>query len=334
MPRLLASSSSATRSLTPAARRVTVTANTSRPKRRITAALKTAAAELAATEIAFIDHPQFRKRGAEKWLAAQEPDMTPSERRRSQGTIGIAFVTGLVEAPLLTHPQERYLFLKMNFLKSQAEKWRRQINLAHPDPELIAKIQAALAESGDLRNRIVEANLRLVVAVAKKLSRSLDQLSELTSEGLLPLMRAVELFDVHLGNRFSTYATWAVRNQMHRALKRARDVTESAYGEQETPWDHLADHRSLASTELQAQEQRQTFLAGLMTELTDRERKIVAARFGLAGEPGGQSLSEISAQLGLSKERVRQIILQGVEKLRRAAEQSAVELPESWDPGT
>lgn len=127
---------------------------------------------------------------------------------------GMAFVAGLVRAPLLTPEEEAYLFLLMNFRKSQAERWRRKIRLSNPDPALLDRIVAAMHESVEIRNRIAEANLRLIVAIAKKLSHSLDQLSELTSEGLLPILRAVELFDVGRGNRFSTYATWAVRNQV------------------------------------------------------------------------------------------------------------------------
>ncbi len=303
-----------------------------RPKTSPTIApeILAAAESLAETEIAFVDHPEFRSRSAEKWVESQRPDMAPTERRRATATIGLAFVSGLVQAPLLSHPQERYLFLKMNFLKSRAERWRRRISVHNPDPELIEKIQGALAESMQIRNQIAEANLRLVVAVAKKLSNSLDQLSELTSEGLLPLMRAVELFNVHLGNRFSTYATWAVRNQMHRALKRSRGAAELSTGDDDSGWEGIADRRSSATAEIHAQEQQQRFLTELIDSLNDRERRIISARFGLDGEPTGQSLADISANLGLSKERVRQIVLQAIDKLRQAADDAALEPPEQW----
>lgn len=292
--------------------------------------LRAEAESLASTEISYVDHPEFHGRTAAKWLEAQRPDMTPTEGRRASATIGLAFVSGLVQAPLLSHPQERYLFLKMNFLKFRAERLRRKIKVQNPNPALIGQIQATLAESMEVRNQIAEANLRLVVAVAKKLSNSLDQLSELTSEGLLPLMRAVELFNVHLGNRFSTYATWAVRNQMHRALKRSRGAAELASSEDDAGWEGIADRRPSATAEIQAQEHQQQFLTELIDSLNDRERRVISARFGLDGEPTGQSLSDISVHIGLSKERVRQIVLQAVDKLRQAAHDASIEPPEYW----
>jgi len=287
---------------------------------------------LAANEIAFVDHPNFRRKSAERWLEAQRPDISTTDRRPSKPHAGIAFVPGLVQAPLLTPAEERYLFLKLNYYKYRAEQQRRRIKLDHPDRDQLQHIEDWLANANAVRNQIVEANLRLVVSVAKKLSNSLDQLTELTSEGLLPLMRAVELFDVHLGNRFSTYATWAVRNQMHRMLKRQRGVTELSTGDDDAGWDGIPDRRGSATADLQAQLQRQRFLVTLIDSLNPRERRIIAARFGLDGQPSGQSLAEISVEMGLSKERIRQIALHALEKLRQAALASAIELPEHWCP--
>lgn len=288
------------------------------------------AEQLAATEVSYVDHPNFRGRAAERWLESQRPSLSPTEPRRPKPFAGIAFVPGLVQAALLTPAEERYLFLKMNYLKSRAEQQRRRIKIDQPAPDQLQQIEDWLAQANAVRNQIVEANLRLVVSVAKKLSNSLDQLSELTSEGLLPLMRAVELFDVHLGNRFSTYATWAVRNQMHRTLKRQRGVSELSTGEDDAGWDGIPDRRGSATADMHAQIQRQRFLVTLIDSLNERERRIIAARFGLDGQPSGQSLAEISGEMGLSKERIRQIAMHALEKLRAAASASSIELTESW----
>ncbi|OYW13131.1 MAG: hypothetical protein B7Z55_17355, partial [Planctomycetales bacterium 12-60-4] len=95
-------------------------------------------------------------------------------------------------------------------------------------------------------------------------------------------------------------------------------------------WEGICDRRPSATAEIQAQEQQQRFLTDLVGYLNDRERKIIAARFGLDGEPAGQSLADISGNLGLSKERVRQIVLQAVDKLRLAASHAAIEPPDHW----
>ena len=68
------------------------------------------------------------------------------------------------------------------------------------------------------RNRIVCANLRLVVSIAKRYVRPGQNFSELVSDGNVSLMRAVRLFDYSLGNRFSTYATWAVVNNFAHSI--------------------------------------------------------------------------------------------------------------------
>ena len=288
------------------------------------------AQEIRATPIPFVDDARFHGRGAEKWLKSLEPEWLPASSESRGRTLGVAFMTELVQAPLLTPPQEQYLFLRMNFLKYQAAQWQQKLKPTAPNASLMERIRTALAAAMEIRNQICQANLRLVVAVARNLSNSLDQLSELTSEGLLPLMRAVELFNAGLGNRFSTYATWAVRNQMLRVIKRQRVQQEYSNREEEAPWANVAETRRSTSEDVQIQAARQAFTTSLVAELTERERMIVTARFGLDGEPGGQSLSEISVRQGLSKERVRQIVQQAVGKLRTIAEKMAPDLCDAW----
>ncbi|MBI1345544.1 sigma-70 family RNA polymerase sigma factor [bacterium] len=303
---------------------------TSSQPQRTQEQLRALAEELVVTEISFVDHMQFRRKSAERWIDEQQPAKSVSEVRGTNSSIGLAFVSGLVQAPLLKPAEESYLFLRMNFVKYRAEQLRRRINCQRPDAAQLDQIQVWLTEAAALRNRIVEANLRLVVSVASKLSRSLDQLSELTSEGLLPLMRAVELFDVQLGFRFSTYATWAIRNQIHRCLKRQRGPSELLRFGDDSDWNHIPDRRGSGTRDLQLQQQREELLSELIGTLNPRERTIIAARFGLDGQPAGQSLAEISVVLGLSKERVRQLALGALEKLREQATHTAIELPEAW----
>ena len=266
--------------------------------------------------IEFIAHDDFDDaRFVEKLRAMrpvsldQLPSITPTEP-------GLAFVSGMVQKPLLTPDEERYLFLRMNFLKSRAERRRRILDLGQPDRLLVNQINADLEEALRLRNQIVEGNLRLVVAIASKLTGSLDRMSDLISEGTAPLIRSAELFDIGLGNRFSTYATWAVRNQMLRRLKRIASIPEFSPGEDAPSLENLPDNRNSAdSDEISSQSQMQV-VNRLLSSLSERERSIIAARFGLHGHPRGQSLSAIAGEVGLCKERVRQILLQSLAKLR------------------
>lgn len=288
------------------------------------------AQRLATQEIAFIDHPEFRRADAQEWLKQQQPEsMLRSAVDHSRSAVtpsaGVAFLSAMGQAPLLSPAEERYLFLKMNFLKYRAEQLRRRLSGRRAEPRLCQQIRCDLAEATRVRNRIVESNVRLVVAVARKLSRSLQQLSELTSDGLLPLIRAVELFDIYRGHRFSTYATWAVRNQMHRTLQRQQRLAERITLDDAGVWEVRTEPHPGGEEASDPWSTDSPRLTHWLECLTERERHIVSARFGLNGEPAGQSLTEISGRVGLSKERVRQIVLQSLTKLREAAVADQIE---------
>lgn len=295
-------------------------------------ALKDKAELLAASEIAFVDHPDFRRRNGHALVEAQRPAAmeSPPPRRTTTGP-GIAFMPELVKAALLSQPQERYLFLKMNFLRFRAEQSRRKLRPSHPDIRLMNEIEAYLNEALAIRNTIAEANVRLLVATARKLCQSLDQLSELIGEGLVPLLRAIDLFDVGRGHRFSTYATWAVRNQMIRLLRKQRTLPELALTDEQAAWQHVPDHRRPMRDESTFGRGQQC-VSTLVRTLTEREQQIVRARFGLDGEPAGQSLADISLQLGLSKERIRQVAIKALQKMRQQAELQGVRFDDEEFP--
>jgi RNA polymerase primary sigma factor len=276
-------------------------------------------------EIPLIQHPLFELRDACARIEATRPASPDSPTSHSKSASGQAFIAGMVEAPLLTVDDERYLFTKMNYHKFVAEKIRRGLSLNRPDASLVDQIEENLRVSTEVRNRIVQSNLRLVVALARKFSGTTDQLSELVSEGTLPLIRAVQLFDVSRGYRFSTYATWAVRNQQLRSLKPRRDSARSVHGDDEG-WENslVAPEASTDNFERDAQ-LRSHVVREMLTLLTDREREIVAARFGLDDQPKNQSLNDIALQHGVSKERIRQILVRSIEKLQAGAKPT--ELP-------
>ena len=79
------------------------------------------------------------------------------------------------------------------------------------------KIEDLYRQALEVKNAIVRANLRLVVAIAKKYVGSQEGLFDLVSEGNMSLLRAVEKFDYTRGNKFSTYATWAIKKNYARA---------------------------------------------------------------------------------------------------------------------
>lgn len=253
----------------------------------------------------------------------------------------------------------------------------------------IAKIQLLTAdqevqlakniEKGDYeaKKNLTEANLRLVVSIAKRYSDARVEFLDRIQEGNLGLTRAVEKFDYRKGNRFSTYATWWIRqaitrslaekgrtirlpvhvvekiNKINRTIKEltqelGRDPTpeevtlrigigaeeiEDALKAQDrgTPLslnasvgegtddgvfgDFIEDLDSPTPEEIVDLELNKKKLKKNLKLLPDRERKVLELRFGLKGEPP-RTLEEVAARYNITRERVRQVQVRALERLR------------------
>ena len=237
--------------------------------------------------------------------------------------------------------------------------------------------RASLAGDEAARHRMINSNLRLVVMIAKRYTNRGLPLLDLIEEGNLGLMRAVEKFDPERGFRFSTYATWWIRQSIERALMNqsrtirlpihiqkdintvvrcTRELRSSLRREPST--SEIADvldrdpgevskllklsekitsvdnqlsndtERSLVDTvsshvednplSLVDDEKVEGCLEEWLDDLPDRQREILARRFGLMGYDAS-TLEAVGEEVGLTRERVRQIQIDALARLRRAA---------------
>ena len=237
--------------------------------------------------------------------------------------------------------------------------------------------RASLAGDEAARHRMINSNLRLVVMIAKRYTNRGLPLLDLIEEGNLGLMRAVEKFDPERGFRFSTYATWWIRQSIERALMNqgrtirlpihiqkdintvvrcTRELRSSLRREPST--SEIADvldrdpgevskllklsekitsvdnqlsndtERSFVDTvsshvednplSLVDDEKVEGCLEEWLDDLPDRQREILARRFGLMGYDAS-TLEAVGEEVGLTRERVRQIQIDALARLRRAA---------------
>jgi RNA polymerase primary sigma factor/RNA polymerase sigma factor len=166
----------------------------------------------------------------------------------------------------------------------------------------------------------------LVVSIAKKLVDRDNPLEDLISDGNLPLIRSVEIFDFERGTRFSTYATWAVRNSLFRSSPRNRKRARRFMNGAEEILPLIPDETDLERSFESYHHEVNEAVESLLSQLEERDELIVRARFGLNDEDRPYRFREIAEVLNLSTERVRQLLARSLDNLHEEAEHLAIEV--------
>lgn len=293
--------------------------------RRTSQAIRQKACRFLSREISFVYDPSFESLDyaeVERIASGDDifADTLTAANPPQQGLP--AYIASLYAIPLLTAHGEAALFRKMNFLKYSANAYRSLLDPQRPNEELIDEIEVLLEEAERVKSQLVQSNLRLVVSIARRFAASHVGFDELVSEGNFILMKAVEKFDYARGFRFSTYVTHAVQRHFYRHFRntqrrRMTEVLTSA----EVLRDDVAANTASPSADPADLSKVQELMSRMDACLDDREQYIIRERFGF--NPSGQirTLQSLSEELGICKERVRQLHHKALVKLRELAAQ-------------
>lgn len=254
----------------------------------------------------FIDDPLYHQADAEQAInaiASQEPLVDAPAR------LCASDISELCNEPPLTDIQERALFLKLNFHKYQFMQARRRLDERRITHRRMLAVERHLRQAIDVRNRIVRANLRLLVSIARRHARGCVGWMDLISDGSLTLMRSVENFDFHKGHQFSTYATFGLMKEFARSSGRMiAQHKKSAALEHDVP-----DNASVRPNQIVADRDQ---LNRILSILSESERKVLLAQYGLDGRNQNTNSRQTARQLGISSRQVRLLEESAMAKLR------------------
>ena len=277
----------------------------------------------------FMDNEEFHRKAADKRIVDADMPVPEKATRRTKPPAGLPrYLASLYEVQLLTREQEQYIFRKYNYLKFKANRLREKLDPAKARSSEMDEIEKLYNEAVKIKNRIVQANLRLVVSIAKRHVSLNEDFFQLVSDGNMSLIRAVEKFDYSRGNKFSTYASWAIMKNFARTIPGEFKQRDRFRPTSEEVFLAHADERTDRLMLESAQQQRKKQIGHILESLDDREQRIIISRFGLDYSQEPQTLKEVGEQLGVTKERIRQIEARALNKLRIAAKEDNIDLPE------
>jgi RNA polymerase sigma factor (sigma-70 family) len=278
----------------------------------------------------YISHPSFEDPSNEADILGPMPDAEEYEaRKRDMRTPKDVppELASLYELPLLSKAQEQHLFRKMNYLKFKASQFRARLDPARARIQDLKQIEELQEEAADVKDHLISCNMRLVVAIAKRHSGQTDNFFELLSDGNMSLIRAVEKFDFSRGNKFSTYASWAIMKNFARSIPEEKHRRERYLTGHEELFEAAPDNRTDEQECLASAEQAANRVNRLLEYLEPRERQIIRMRAGLDDNAKGMTLEEIGQELGITKERVRQLNVRIMAKLRTIAREQHMDMP-------
>lgn len=286
------------------------------------------ARHIVSRRLSYMYSPEFDAPGAERAILSE--DACAAVVYAESGATGTRakqpYFDDLSRLPVLTREQERELFRQYNYLKFRAACLREDLDPLQPDRKLLSRIEGLLDRAEKVKAALIRCNLRLVMNIAKRHVGNAPDLFEVVSDGNVSLMQAVEKFDYTRGNKFSTYATWAIMRNYARTIPEQRYRRRRFQTASEEMLESVPDQ---ATCDVAAASERRSLrekIGAALEGLDNREREVVRQHFGLTTGGRQQTLEEIGKTMGVTKERIRQIEKRALLKLRKVLPESLLDL--------
>lgn len=315
---------------------------------RLTAATKTAtedrARKLLDTPLRVIYSAEFDDPKLRRKILGEMPDKEAFNEQRKKvlqlrGEKIAPEMRPCYEEPLLSKEQELHLFRKMNYLKHRAKLLMEKLNPRRCRDTRLQKIEDLLAEAKKIRNQIASSNFRLATQLLKKQSYYREHgLSEtLLSDAYFDVLKAIDYFDYSRGNKFSTYCTWVLKKNFGRDMtNQAKHAERFSTGMEESLYEVAdGDAGYLAEKTYDENKQLTQKLIALLSASDcngDIQRQVYAITewYGLNGR-SRRTLDAISQDMGITKERVRQLKEKGLETIRQKVKELGIVFEGGFD---
>jgi RNA polymerase sigma factor (sigma-70 family) len=277
--------------------------------------------------IDYMYSPEFERPNAEAVILGPAPE-TDRKASRIKPPPGLPpYLASLYSIPLLTREDEAYYFRKMNYLRYKAARIQQGLDPAKPRARDMEEIEVLVDQSLAVKNFLIRSNLRLVVSIAKRHIKPNMNFFEMVSDGNMSLIRAIEKFDYTKGNKFSTYATWAIMKNFARSIPAEHTRLDRFRTGKEEVFQHSTDDRSDQFQQELVNEKQHEAIMSILDQLDQREKDIIVQRYGLTQGTEPQTLEQVGSRFGVTKERIRQLEARALRKLRKIAQEDKLDIP-------
>lgn len=277
-----------------------------------------------------IYHEDFDKPGSWRYIMADMPDLEEFHQKRREihklqnDNIAPEMIPCYQE-PLLTKQQELHLFRQMNYLKYRAQKEMGNLSPKRVGLKRVNRIEMLMGRANQIRNQIAASNFRLATMLVRKQSYQHTMTEKVIADAYFDILKAIDYFDYGRGHKFSTYATWVMRRNFCRAMQDQGKYHERFPGGSDLFFESVEDTGSGHEEEVHFENTKilvKKFISYLKKNGTgDVARQVYAIEnwFGLNGKKK-KTLHEISLEMGVTKERVRQLKEKGLGTIKHQVE--------------